>query len=46
MLIPTLYLVYEHDIVQNSRHGLICIYVKQGVEQFLFRGADLMWPGV
>jgi len=22
------------------------VYIKQGVENFLFRGADLMWPGI
>ena len=22
------------------------VYIKQNVETFLFRGADLMWPGV
>lgn len=22
------------------------IYLKQGVQQFIFKGADLMWPGI
>jgi predicted ribosome-associated RNA-binding protein Tma20 len=22
------------------------IYVKYGVEQYIFKGADLMWPGI
>ena len=26
--------------------GDVKIYIKQNVETFLFRGADLMWPGV
>lgn len=44
---PSLYLVYEHDVqTNNSEHGLIKVYIKQGVESFLFRGADLMWPGI
>lgn len=30
--------VFETDAVK--------VYIKQNVETFLFRGADLMWPGV
>ena len=26
--------------------GAVRVYLKQGVEKFLFRGADLMWPGI
>ena len=25
---------------------MLAVYVKQGVENFIFNGADLMWPGV
>jgi len=30
--------IYETDAVK--------VYIKQNVETFLFRGADLMWPGI
>lgn len=46
LMLPSLYLVYEHDISYNESHGLIRVYIKGGVETFLFRGADLMWPGI
>ena len=26
--------------------GAVRVYLKQGVEKFLFGGADLMWPGI
>lgn len=26
--------------------GAVRVYLKQDVEKFLFRGADLMWPGI
>ena len=31
---------------EELQTGDVRIYIKQNVETFLFRGADLMWPGV
>jgi predicted ribosome-associated RNA-binding protein Tma20 len=45
LISPTLYLLYETHVAQSSS-GLIRVFVKGGVENFIFNGADLMWPGV
>ena len=38
---PTMYFLYQMNDVLPLK-----IYLKEGVEQYVFRGADLMWPGV
>ena len=30
--------------MENLPH--LKVYLKQGVEQYIFNGADLMWPGI
>ena len=42
-VLPSLYCLYQS---YPEKSGLIAVYVKQGVENFIFNGADLMWPGV
>ena len=42
-VLPSLYLLYQS---YPDKSGLVAVYVKQGVENFIFNGADLMWPGV
>ena len=38
---PSLYLLFQlTDIVPFK------VFLKEGVEQYIFNGADLMWPGV
>jgi|LauGreDrversion4_2_1035121.scaffolds.fasta_scaffold1686292_1 predicted ribosome-associated RNA-binding protein Tma20 len=44
-IVPTLYLLFDMT-VNDKDHGLIKVWIKLGVEEFLFRGADLFWPGV
>jgi|688.fasta_scaffold2595641_1 predicted ribosome-associated RNA-binding protein Tma20 len=43
-LLPSLYLMFN----ELNLHGslVLKIYIKSGVEEFLFNGADLMWKGV
>ena len=38
---PTMYFLFQMGDVLPLK-----IYLKEGVEQYVFRGADLMWPGV
>ena len=40
-IMPTMYFLYQMNDVLPLK-----IYLKEGVEQYVFRGADLMWPGV
>ncbi len=39
--LPSLYLLFQLDKLPPLR-----IYLKDGVEQFIYNGADLMWPGI
>jgi len=41
LYLPTVYLLFQLDKLPSLK-----VYLKQGVEQYLFNGADLMWPGV
>ena len=54
---PSLYLVFqqmllaEQNLIESAAAaydttGAVRVYLKQGVEKFLFRGAPLMWPGI
>lgn len=44
---PTLYLLFNSLVnIGTGSNGLIRIFIKQGVENFIFNGADLMWPGI
>ena len=51
---PTLYLLFlqrtvigpEVELTTYDSAGSLRVYLKQGVERFLMRGADLMWPGI
>jgi predicted ribosome-associated RNA-binding protein Tma20 len=45
LVLPSLYLMFEAH-VQGLAHGLLAVFIKNGVEDFLFNGADLMWPGI
>ncbi len=45
LVLPSLYLMFEMH-VKGAAHGLLSVFIKQGVEDFLFNGADLMWPGI
>jgi predicted ribosome-associated RNA-binding protein Tma20 len=38
---PTIYLLFRLEKLPPLR-----IYLKEGVEQYIFNGADLMWPGI
>lgn len=38
---PTLYLLFKVGETVPLK-----IFLKEGVEQFIFNGADLMWPGI
>ena len=44
-MMPTLYMLFDLH-VRGKDNGLLKVYIKQGVEEFLFNGADLMWPGI
>jgi predicted ribosome-associated RNA-binding protein Tma20 len=44
-MMPTLYMLFDLH-VRGKENGLLKVYIKQGVEEFLFNGADLMWPGI
>ena len=39
--LPTIYLLFLLEELPPLR-----IYLKEGVEQYIFNGADLMWPGI
>jgi predicted ribosome-associated RNA-binding protein Tma20 len=43
---PSLYFMFNEMNFAHSEEGVLRLYVKFGVESFLFNGADLMWPGV
>jgi predicted ribosome-associated RNA-binding protein Tma20 len=45
VMMPTLYMLFDLH-VRGKENGLLKVYIKQGVEEFLFNGADLMWPGI
>ena len=36
----------EFSMAPYDGCGAVRVYLKQGVEKFLFGGADLMWPGI
>ena len=38
---PTVYLLFQMEQLPHLK-----VYLKSGVEQFIFNGADLMWPGI
>lgn len=38
---PTLYLLFQLAEIVPLK-----IFLKEGVEQYIFNGADLMWPGI
>ena len=38
---PSLYLLFQFEALPTLR-----LYLNKGVEQYLFNGADLMWPGI
>jgi len=50
MIMPTMYMLFEkcpsYSSVAPSFITPIKIFLKLGVENFIFNGADLMWPGV
>ena len=39
--LPTLYLLF-----QLEKFPPLQVFLKKGVEQFVYNGADLMWPGI
>lgn len=39
--LPTIYLLFQLEKLPGLR-----IYIQSGVEQYIFNGADLMWPGI
>lgn len=39
--LPTIYLLFRLEKLPPLR-----IYIKESVEQYIFNGADLMWPGI
>lgn len=39
--LPTIYLLFRLEKLPALR-----VYLKEGVEQYIFNGADLMWPGI
>lgn len=39
--LPSIYLLFRLEKLPPLR-----IYLKEGVEQYIFNGADLMWPGI
>ena len=54
---PSLYLMFQQTLLTMQSgaalakaaydsSGAVRVYLKQDVEKFLFRGADLMWPGI
>lgn len=48
---PTIYFLFTQMTQSQSspasiNSDAVHVYIKQNVETFLFRGADLMWPGV
>jgi len=49
---PTVYLLLMQLTARSKseldafEHDGVKVYIKQNVETYLFRGADLMWPGV
>ena len=47
MIFPSLYFMFN-EMYQNyvPEEGILRVYVTFNVEKFLFRGADLMWPGI
>lgn len=40
--LPTVYLLFQF----GEKLSGLRIYLKEGVEQYIFNGADLMWPGI
>jgi predicted ribosome-associated RNA-binding protein Tma20 len=38
---PTIYLLFALEKLPALK-----VYLKEGVEQYIFNGADLMWPGI
>ena len=50
MILPTMYMLFErcpsYSTLQPNSISPIKIFLKLGVENFIFNGADLMWPGI
>jgi predicted ribosome-associated RNA-binding protein Tma20 len=47
LVLPSLYLLFDWHIKNpDALNGFVKCYVAKGVENFLFNGADLMWPGI
>ena len=42
MYIPTIYLLFLFE----GGFSPLKVLLKEGVEQYIFNGADLMWPGI
>ena len=40
--LPTVYLLFQY----GEKLSALRVYLKEGVEQYIFNGADLMWPGI
>lgn len=45
LVLPSLYLMFQMHL-SGIAHGFMSVFIKRGVEDFLFNGADLMWPGI
>ena len=50
---PSIYLLFtqmtlsqQNSSTESLHSDAVHVYIKQNVETFLFRGADLMWPGI
>ena len=50
MIFPTMYMLFEkcpsYSVLEQNSITPIKIFLKFGVENFIFNGADLMWPGI
>lgn len=49
-ILPSLYFLFaffpENSLESTKAAVPLRIFLKEGVQSFLFNGADLMWPGV
>jgi len=45
-LFPSCYFMFQQMALEEKDEGVLKIYLKPGVESFIFNGADLMWPGI
>ena len=50
VVMPSMYMLFEkcpsYSVIEPNSITPIKIFLKLGVENFIFNGADLMWPGV